>query len=263
LTTDKGLSNLLAWMGTGQGNKTTAFLDFITSFYSDSLESMIWKFEQVMGHNAALLAADSTGRLAVDQISGYIRLDDVLIWGQASNLLSATPTVKGTLEKMTLEDKFSPYFETSVQDSWIEFLGDLAGQDPKQYSGGRKTWKDALDFVVKLNIKGFLQGLTLLQLVNNLVFLDILAMPEPVEIADWIYDNSNLGAYHGLARLGFVLSDCGSVRCAFMCVYEHLNLNMTQKNKELLGFSPIFLEHVLCKVEHWNSRLKKEVGPEI
>ena len=109
---------------------------------------------------------------------------------------------------------------------------------------------------------GFLQGLTLLQLVNNLVFLDILVMPEPVDITDQIYDNFSLGAYHGLASLGFVLSDCGSVHCAFMCVYEHLNPYMTHENKELLGFSPILVEHILCKVECWNSCLKKEVSPE-
>jgi len=266
LTTRHGLSNLLAWMGTGQGNKTTPLLNFITThggFYSDSLECMVWKFEQVMDHNAALLAARSTGcRVGGRLIPGYIPLDDVQIWGQSCNLLSATPTVKGPAQKkMTLEDKFSPYFENSVQDSWIEFLGDLAGQNPNHYSGSRKTWKEGLDFVVKLHIKGFLQGLTPLQLVNNLVFLDILAMPEPVDIADWIYDNSNLGAYHGLGNLGFVLSDCGSVRCAFMCVYEHLNKYMMRENKELLGFNPIFVEHILCKVERWNTRLKNEVSP--
>jgi hypothetical protein len=266
LTTHKGLSNLLAWMGTGQGNKTAPFLNFITTqgeFYSDSLQSIVWKFEQVMGHNAALLAAQATGHHVGEHIEGYIPLDDVLIWGQSSNQLSATPTVRGTQEKMTLVNKFSPYFQTSVQDSWIEFLGDISGQNPKQYSGVRKTWKEGLDFVIKLHIPGFIQGLTLLQLVNNLVFLDILAMPEPVDIADWIYDHSNLGAYHGLANLGFVLSDCGSVRCAFMCVYEHLNQYMTLENKELLGFSPIFVEHILCKIERWNSRLKKEVSPEM
>ena len=175
LTTHKGLSNLLAWMGTGQGNKTASFLDFITTqgeFYSDSLESMVWKFEKVMGHNAALLAAQSNSHRVGEQIPGYIPLDDVLIWGQSCNQLSATPTVnlKGMKEKMTLEDKFSPYFQTSVQNSWIEFLGDLAGQDPKKYSSSCKTWKEGLDFVVKLHIQGFLHGLTLLHLSTILSF---------------------------------------------------------------------------------------------
>jgi hypothetical protein len=51
------------------------------------------------------------------------------------------------------------------------------------------------------------------------------------------------------------------VRCAFGCVYGHLERYLTDDDKQLLGFSTIFVEHVLCKVVRWNHRLSCEMEP--
>jgi len=40
-----------------------------------------------------------------------------------------------------------------------------------------------------------------------------------------------------------------------MIVYNHLDQFLTEDNKKILGFSPIFVEHLLCKVVRWESRL--------
>ena len=263
LTSRNGLSNLLAWMGTGQGNGTASFLRYIDcqgGFFSKTVEDMVWKFERCLAHNAVLLASEkktTSPRL----IPGYLEVDDMRIWGQPCNLLKATPSVPKTGEEMTLNQKFAPYFSSIVEDEWWRWLGDLAGQDPTAYTGTRKSWKEGLEFILKLKISGFLQGLTLLQTVNNLVFSGILSMPELNDVADWIYDNPKLGAYRGLIRLGFSLKDCGFVRCAFACVYNHLDRYLMAEDKTLLGFNPIFTEHVLCKIVRWDKRLEEEGDP--
>ena len=266
LTGRVGLSNLLAWMGTGQGNNTELFLRHTVAsggFYSTTKENLVRKFEAVLTHNALLLAdqrSSSIKHVKAKSIPGYIPLDDIRIWGQPANLLSATPTLPNN-EKCTLEDKFSPYFSDFVQDSWMELLGDLVGLDPAEYTGNLPCWRDGMDLMAKLTLQGFMSGLTVFQLVNNLVFLGILSMPTENDIADWIFENPTLGANRGLIQLGFVLTDCTSVRCAFGCVYGHLERYLTDDDKQLLGFSTIFVEHVLCKVVRWNNRLSCEMEP--
>ena len=269
LTSREGLSNLLAWMGTGQGIKTKAFLrytDVNGGFYSSTVGELVQKFEMILTHNTRLLAecgASSKKGVNSELVPGYIPLDDVRIWGQPSNQLSATPTLPGkpTHQKCTLEEKFSPYFSDVVRDSWMKWLGDLAGHDPAKYTGNLRSWKDGREFMAKLELKGFISGLTVFQLLNNLVFLGLASMPTVNDIADWIYENPTLGAYRGLTNLGFVLTDCGSVRCAFGCVYGHLEKHLTDDDKKLLGFSPIFVEHVLCKVVRWDKHLSDEMHP--
>ena len=51
LTSKDGLSNLLLWMGTGQGFKTRSFLETFThdkQFVSSKLEDTIEKFQDVV-----------------------------------------------------------------------------------------------------------------------------------------------------------------------------------------------------------------------
>ena len=49
-----------------------------------------------------------------------------------------------------------------------------------------------------------------------------------------------------------------SVRGAFTCVYRFLEEHLTEQDKTLLDFGPIFMEHVLCKIPRWKSRLADE-----
>ena len=57
LTSKIGLSNLLSWMGTGQGFKTHTFLEMFThqkEFFSSNLEEMVENFQAVVAQNALM-----------------------------------------------------------------------------------------------------------------------------------------------------------------------------------------------------------------
>ena len=142
-----------------------------------------------------------------------------------------------------------------MQTTWVAWLGDLVNKDPATHQGDRKSWTSAMDMMTALNLLGFKTGLTVFQLVNSLVFLGLAKMPASVEVADWIYDHGTLGAYRGLQHLGFICPDLASVRSAYMIIYNHLHQFLTEDDKKILGFSPIFVEHLLCKVVRWESRL--------
>jgi hypothetical protein len=44
----------------------------------------------------------------------------------------------------------------------------------------------------------------------------------------------------------------------FICVHQHLEWHLTLADKEVLGFSPIFTEHLLCKVVRWSRHWKED-----
>lgn len=203
---------------------------------------------------------------AVYRLPGFIPCYDQCIWGQPNNLLNLHPTIvhsksssltSNAARKMTIEQKFGPYWDSSVQDNWVEFLGDFLDVDPSTSSAKKPTWLYTMLFFNHLSIPLFGKGLTLLQTVNNLVFANIVAMPTEIDVAIWIYHNQSLGAYAGLQLLGFSnMNLATSVIYAFKAVYDHLNAFLTPDDKEILGFNPIFLEHTLCKVACWTTCLR-------
>ncbi|KAK7027802.1 hypothetical protein R3P38DRAFT_3190887 [Favolaschia claudopus] len=266
LTEPLGLSRLLAYMGTGQGNKTSAFLlngldpnlgVFPMAF--NSLTECIAHFETAELNNITILADHRTkaGSRATS-LPGYRQTFNACIWGQASNHLLLQPTAgKGDHKrKYTLEEKFAPYFSPRVQTLWCGFLGDLLGKDPATYSGEKKSWADALQFIIDLKVVGFQSGLTPLQFANNLVFLGICTPPAPEEVGAWIASNKTLGAYNGLTLLGFNLTGYASIVAAYLMVYNHLDTYLCADDKKRLGFGALFVEHLLCKVGRWEYRLR-------
>ncbi len=66
-------------------------------------------------------------------------------------------------------------------------------------------------------------------------------------------DNCTLGACTGLRLLGFSIQPRSLIPIAFECIWEHLNTFLSDSDKNDLGFSPIFVEHVLCKVVRWSN----------
>ncbi|KAK6981348.1 hypothetical protein R3P38DRAFT_3234369 [Favolaschia claudopus] len=261
LTEPLGISRLLAYMGTGQGNKTSAFLQngldpkngkFPMAF--NDLQECISHFEAAELSNITLLSDYRTkaGSRAAS-LAGYRQTFNACIWGQASNHLLLQPTMgKGDRKrKYTLEEKFTPYFSERVQKLWCGFLGDLVGKNPETYTGERKSWADALRFILDLKVLGFQSGLTPLQFANNLVFLGICMPPSPEEVGAWIASNKTLGAFNGLTHLGFNLSTgYTSVVAAYLMVYNHLDTH------QRLGFGTLFVEHLLCKVGRWEYCLR-------
>jgi len=83
----------------------------------------------------------------------------------------------------------------------------------------------------------------------------------------WISQNRNLGAFAGLQQLGFNLSWEAKgkkneiwlpwIKSAFQCIYDHLDMHLTDLDKKELRFGVIFVEHLLCKVGRWESRFRK------
>jgi hypothetical protein len=253
-------------MGTGQGFKTRSFLESFThnkQFFSSNLEDMIEIFQVIVAQNA-LIVSRYPEHPKPHQLPGIIPVDDMLVWGQPNHLLSSAPTkekIGGKYSiKLTLREKFAPYWMNRVQNAWITFLGDMLDNNPSTHLGLRHEWLDVLRLLDNLEINGFGSGLTPFQLANHLVALKIVNPPTLDNIADWIYKNPKLGAFHGLKDLGFSVSpkNLMTARGAFRCIYQFFEEHLTEQDKSLLCFGPIFMEHLLCKLPRWKGRLTDE-----
>lgn len=231
----------------------------LTGMLFESLDSCVSHFRDAEVSNMSLLAdfhTKATSRAA--RLPGFKRTYNACIWGQASNHMLLQPTIgkPGKKCRCTIEEKFLPYFASLIQSKWESFLGALFGQNPETYQGIKPTWAEGLRFILDLKVIGFQSGLTPLQFANNLVFLGICQAPEPQEVADWISSNKSLGAYNGLVKLGFVLTGYSSIVAAYMIVFHHLDVYLTDADKQALGFGALFVEHLLCKVGRWEYRLR-------
>ena len=260
ITKSGGLSCLLVWMSTGQGtDRTLPFVNQRPLFAFSDLDECITVFDDVLTSNAGIVADSGfTGR-RLDKLDGYVCLDNPNIYGSAANSLKLLPTRgrKESKKKYTLAEKFRPFFTDGLVQKWESFLGDMLGQDPRQFTGRRHTWLDGLEFLVGCKLDGFKNGLTLLQTVNNMTFQSVLTMPTHNGITTWIGANPNLGAYRGLSELGFSLAHEGFMRVAVKIVHDHMDQYLTDADKQLLGFGYIFVEQVLCKIVRWDYRLRQ------
>jgi len=93
VTTREGISNLLSWLGTGQGYATRNFLKTLTRahFFASSIEEMIETFQAAINTNASLVGSHAQNSRP-QEIPGFILYDDQRIWGQPNNFLSVSPT---------------------------------------------------------------------------------------------------------------------------------------------------------------------------
>ncbi|KAJ7641396.1 hypothetical protein FB45DRAFT_738642 [Roridomyces roridus] len=151
-------------------------------------------------------------------------------------------------------------FSDRVQRGYLALLRNLAGHDPTIPGAPRISWLAAHKWVVDAKINGFGPGsLGALQFANNLTLLGVASPPSPVEMAQWISDHQDKGAFCGLQVLGFQLeqknASPSAVRVAFLCVYAWLDNFLTTDDKLVLDFGPIFVEQLLCKVGRWCRRL--------
>ena len=238
VTSKLGLTNLLAYMSTGQGFRTQQFCNR-TDLWFLSLEGCIQTFRN------ALLTHDQ-------------QCCDTRIWGTTCASFAVQT------ETFTVEEKFTPFFSEHVLEAWQKYLGELYESDDATFSDEQlPTFTTALDMLKDLNKKvklnGFKHGLTNLQFANNLVCLGLCQSPTVGEIADWIFRNPKKGAFKGLVALGFdiVGRPAHWTKAAFQVVLDHLNATLSLDNRTLLVFGTIFLEHVLCKVSRFTYLLCK------
>ena len=147
-------------------------------------------------------------------------------------------------------------FLDSIQEEWLEWLGGLAGLDPKRVlPDQRKSWKDTLTFITNTKIAGFGTGLTPLQFSNSLSLIGLVAEPTLEDMTTWLAKNTKLGAFGGLKLLGFnadLEANKDACKPAFECVYRFLDEHLSTSDKQLVHFGTIFVEHLLCKVSRWS-----------
>ncbi|KAL0579481.1 hypothetical protein V5O48_002523 [Marasmius crinis-equi] len=284
LTTELGLSNLFSWMGTGQGNRTSTFLSYLQTdraetFWSESLDACIDQFIAAFHHNQSILTGHRGICIPEDQevpppnVAGMVQYSNCRIYGQASNLLKLMPTVGNQKDFLNtfppksrpeerIRMKFTPYWQSDVQDKWREFLGDLAGTDPASVGlASKRSWWDALEMVQSLAIDGFKDGLTAMQMANNLALAGIVLHPTIDEMASWIWLHQDKGAFRGLQQLGFAsMPTRRAVVVALTCFCDHLWGHCPEQLREALGCNKgnvIDAEHLLCKIPRWTSKIKE------
>jgi hypothetical protein len=237
-------------------------------FCCGSLDEMVELFQRPISMNAALFMNGADGRH-----SSFICCFDMSIWGQPTWLMSIRPAVfvqgphQETNSKSSpavtptdLRAKFGPYWVDRVQHAWVNLLGGMYDQDPASWNGPRPSWTQTIDTIAELQIPLFNQSLTLLQTVNNLSYQNVCQIPSGQEVGLWISKNTNLGAMGGLKLLNFSLLSKVHIQVSAQCIYEHLDMFLTEKDKQDLGFDGIFLEHVLCKVRRWTTLYDDAMG---
>ncbi|KAJ7063030.1 hypothetical protein C8F01DRAFT_984631 [Mycena amicta] len=243
LTSGRGLSSLLAFMGTGQGTMTEVFLNN-NSFDFVNKDACITVF---------------TNAEAAQSITGLPapKYKNTGIYGQQSTSYSAHPTlrIKGVKHTFTLQEKFEPFFNPQLQHSYEAFLGTMANQDPRTYDGPRRSWAELLGWLHDQRLHGFGIGLGTLQFANNLALAGVVIEPSLEEMGQWISNNRSLGAFEGLQVLGFRnLDSDAAVRAAFICADSWFSHYLTAADKEILGDGAMSTEQRLCKTSRWKNR---------
>ncbi|KAH7917174.1 hypothetical protein BV22DRAFT_1026874 [Leucogyrophana mollusca] len=122
------------------------------------------------------------------------------------------------------------------------------------HSGKRVEWEAGREWLAARKLICFTSGLTPFQFLNNLVNAGILYPPSVEQSGSWIGQHRRLGAFDGLARIGFKV-DCRPVHWAeasFKTFYAHLDRYLSPEDKEMLVFDTVFTEHLLCKVARYS-----------
>ncbi|KAK7461698.1 Chromobox protein 5 [Stygiomarasmius scandens] len=230
LHSDYGLSNILIRIGTGQGKMTQDFMSrHLAGVWFTSASDCVRVFE------------------AAWQANPKAKLDNMRCWGTACAWLSFERDTSNA--RPHFEQRIQPMFENHICILWNQYL-----------SKSPQTYQNALQLSEDTKIAGFGSGITRMQFANTLVLLGLCEMPSIGIMADIIYKNSGMGAFEGLQRLGLdVRPGCSKeqVQKAFYLVHNFLEKHLTPENKQVLHFSPIFVEHMLCKVSRWEKAFRK------
>jgi hypothetical protein len=243
LTTRRGGSAFSAWMCTGQGSMTREFQAGKNMVFSD-LEECITTFS----------AAEVRGE----------KCTNTQIWGK-----SPCSWMKLSMKNFTIRDKFAPMYSNDFQDSWIEFLGNLAEKDPDTYTGALPPWWDMVEWIMKRNINCLNNySLTVLQMANNAALRHLCLLPTKFEMAEFLANASKSkrgeekGGIRGLELLGFNLSTRKDRRrwiyAAFISFYDHLDTYLSDTDKVELHFGAMFVEHLLCKIARYDSIFRND-----
>ena len=271
LSSELGLSNLMVWMGTGQGDRTRHFIEQGDMFF-DNLDDCVTRF-QVANDSNFDLSSNVSGRNhdhetsfhSIKKHPSYLHFDNQIFYGTANPHLSVMLTTKRMLMSSESEtgcafirDKFAPYFCEKIRSEWCGFLGKLLNWDlaDRPLEDDLHSWTETLDFIHGLKVVGFQSGLTPFQTTNMIALCGLCKLPTEIEMARWVAGHANKGAVAGLSQLKFQADSYSRTQAAFLAFHSFLNINLTSDDKAILRFSPIFTEHLLCKTNRWDRLLE-------
>ncbi|KAJ7891727.1 hypothetical protein B0H14DRAFT_3696361 [Mycena olivaceomarginata] len=124
-------------------------------------------------------------------------------------------------------------FAETVSVPWTGHLGVIAGRDPRKCNPDElPNWYPTVRLVESLGIPSFKQGLGAMQLVNTLAFCGVVQKPTVEEMAEWICQNSDLGAVAGLKLMGFQVSTPDQIQGSYICFHNILERFLTQEDKD-------------------------------
>ncbi|KAG2097969.1 uncharacterized protein F5147DRAFT_583329 [Suillus discolor] len=227
-------------MSCGHGFITRKFVEKHTLCF-DSLDACVALYERV-------------------EHSQEYKCCNIRIWGTPSPVFDIRPCTSHSKEPLTPKEKFSALFDKSVQSSWLALLGNRANTDPAHWSEeDRLEADDVRDWLSKQQLPGFIHGLSALQFLNNTVIFGLAKQPTTEATAAFIDKHRGMGSFQGLLLLGYNIDGRGSnwTNAAFLHFYRHLDASLAGEDKNVLQFSPIFAEHLLCKVKRYCTTFTK------
>ncbi|KAF9048078.1 hypothetical protein BDZ89DRAFT_1127035 [Hymenopellis radicata] len=255
LTSRYGLSNMLLFIGTGQGGPTASFVNDHLQEWITSSDRCTQIFEAARTHFREEKAAKHSPSL----------FSNGNCWGaQFCSQLSLQDTAEG--KEIDIRKHCEEFFSDKVFNEWKTFLDKASMWEEsmddiaERPSNRLPTFNDALALGAACGVDGFgANSLTNLQLANSLALMGLCQHPTVDEMGAQVFAIKK-GGLGGLRLLGLhpaASQSKDSVIQAFRCVYAFMDEHLDAEHKDLFHFGPIFVEHFLCKLKRWASLFSK------
>ncbi|KAF9014645.1 hypothetical protein BDZ89DRAFT_1142136 [Hymenopellis radicata] len=249
VTSEHGLSNILLFLGTGQGGPTSGFVKDHLQEWITSAATCTQIFESAR----ARFALEEKARGRPQQFSNGN------CWGtRFCSQLSLMDTKEE--KQIDIAARCEEFFSQKVKDLWRKFLEGASMWNVGMTSIGKRNARDlptfskALELADKCGVRGFGEdGLTNLQLANSLALLGLCQQPTIEEMGHQVF-RIKKGALVGLRLLGLDEASANNEACvikAFRCVHTFMDQHFCQEDKDALRFGTIFSENFLCKLKRW------------
>ncbi|KZV90367.1 hypothetical protein EXIGLDRAFT_694709 [Exidia glandulosa HHB12029] len=204
-----GLSNWLAFHGSGQSKKTE---EFFNKWWKTRVPQTAADMKSLVTQAGSLIVKNSK------------------VWGQ--------PSVAISMSDARIDGWFSP----TVMDAWEEFVSEHRHAKPTWSTFDR--FVQSLG-VIPFKSK---ECLGRLHVVNRFAELGFCELPTMVELGEWIADHPNLGAFGGLETLGFRMTSKNDVVLAISMINKEIIRVLGVEERKEISYSGITLENALCKV---------------
>lgn len=236
LMSDAGLPFLLSCFGTGQGVETRDFLIHWLSSLPRTKEEMFalyrrWVHSNSVAETFVRPDAGEVGARWKDEQPGYSKVHNMKVYNTAARAISFGED----------GEAINGWWSDDVTSWWKDVV--------KKLPTTKLTWSRMHAEIIQLQKAPFKSAsVCTMQLCHALAAHGFCHGATLEEMGQWIAQHRNLGAYRGLARLGFgELATEDAIVLAFRMVAGHVRDNLTQDEQEEIGFDAAFLENLLCK----------------